>query len=313
MLGHCVTSVLDGITDVEVIIVDNASVDGSIDRVKARGAVRIIRNDQNLGFPRAVNVGVAVATGEWIMILNPDARVPGGLAEAALAGLGGPGPFDLVTFAQQGDDQLQASTGPLLTPGEILRQVVLRRRGHARFGPTVRLHGHEFRPLLLGHLSGYCLVSARATFVDLGGFDPGLFWSEDVDLSARALESGLRLGVCTSVAVPHERSYTQRQYSALVTFFQLTAKIGYARRRSPRSLPLVVLAITTTAAGRSLWFRSVCRSSPGARQKALGYRAVVRHVLHRGWRHPEGWDPAMVEVLQRGTDPVGTALSSGLG
>jgi GT2 family glycosyltransferase len=181
---------------------------------------------------------------------------------------------------------------------EILRQLVLRRRGAATLGPITTIGAHEFRPVVSGYLSGYCLIAERATLQGLGGFDPALFWVEDVDLSARAHESGLALGVCTDVEVVHEQTSTRRRHVALVTFFQMTAKIGYARRHSPTSVGLVATVVAAVAAIRWVWFAAVRRGVPDAHHKARAYRAVMR----RGWRLPAGWDPNAVDRLRRLAD-----------
>ena len=62
---------LDGV-EAEVIVIDNASADGSADRVAMHPNVRLVRNACNVGFAKAVNQGAADAGAEWILLLNPD-------------------------------------------------------------------------------------------------------------------------------------------------------------------------------------------------------------------------------------------------
>lgn len=300
LLRRCVDSVVTAAgTGAEIIIVDNASRDESTEGAAlGRPGVRVIRNPVNVGFPAAVNQGLAAAAGERVLLLNPDAEIPPPLFTIAAAALEPAGPFALLTFAQEQDTELRASTGPLMSAREIVGQVVLRRRGSAKVGPPLEIAGETFRPVIDGYLSGYCLASARRRLRDLDGLDPRLFWAEDVDLSARALALGATLGVCTSTTVQHRRSYSKRSNPGLVTFFQLTSKIGYARRHAPRSVPAVVLAVGGVAAFRWGWFSLASRRDADARDKARAYRAVLRHVRTRGWRRAEGWDPAGVEGLR---------------
>jgi hypothetical protein len=300
LLRRCVDSVFAAIQDpAEIIIVDNASSDGSAaGAARDREGVHILRNATNVGFPKAVNQGLAEAAGERVLLLNPDAEIPAGLFRAAAKGLEPTGPFALLTFAQQEDPECRASTGPLMSTGEIVGQLLLRRRGRARIDPPVVIAGESFCPVRDGYLSGYCLAATRGRLQALGGLDPRLFWAEDVDLSARARAAGATLAVCTSTAVIHERSYSRRRNAALVTFFQLTSKIGYARRHSPRHAPLIVLVVAGTAGLRWVWLTLAGRHDPAARDKARAYRAVLRHVRTRAWRRPEGWDPAVVEALR---------------
>src|SRR4051812_545050 len=74
-LIYCVESVYEqSMRPHEVILVDNASVDGSLEKAKDRFAgLLTIRHDANLGFGPGVNHGVRAASGEWVALLNNDA------------------------------------------------------------------------------------------------------------------------------------------------------------------------------------------------------------------------------------------------
>src|SRR5262249_36414140 len=79
-LRSCLRSSFDGLGGIagEVIVVDNASADGSADMVAAEfPAARLVRNDDNLGFAGGCNRGIAVATGRHVLLLNPDTVVMG--------------------------------------------------------------------------------------------------------------------------------------------------------------------------------------------------------------------------------------------
>jgi GT2 family glycosyltransferase len=77
-LHTCLESVLAGLRGVsgEVIVVDNASADGSADMVEASfPEVHLVRNAQNLGFAAGCNIGLQVASGSYLLLLNPDTIV----------------------------------------------------------------------------------------------------------------------------------------------------------------------------------------------------------------------------------------------
>lgn len=77
-LEQCVLSVQNAIESIdgEIIVVDNNSQDDSCEMMKRRFPnVKILQNNENLGFPRGNNIGVAHAQGEYICILNPDTVV----------------------------------------------------------------------------------------------------------------------------------------------------------------------------------------------------------------------------------------------
>src|SRR5689334_6760199 len=80
-LLKCIDSVLRQSVsgDVEVIVVDNASADGSPEAVRATyPQVKLIVNDDNYGFAKANNIGIAVATGDYLFLINSDVVVSEG-------------------------------------------------------------------------------------------------------------------------------------------------------------------------------------------------------------------------------------------
>ena len=78
-VGECVERILRSTAPVEAIVVDNASRDGSIERLTKRVGqdprVRILYNEKNLGFGAACNRGAAAAHGDAVMLLNPDCLI----------------------------------------------------------------------------------------------------------------------------------------------------------------------------------------------------------------------------------------------
>lgn len=77
LLAGCVSSVLRTVkyTRTELIIIDNASSDNSFKKIKRDEGVFLIENSKNVGFARAVNQGIKLATADYILLLNPDTVV----------------------------------------------------------------------------------------------------------------------------------------------------------------------------------------------------------------------------------------------
>jgi len=85
LLRSCVDSLLHCPMEVEVIVIDNASKDGSLSAVQNLPCVQVISNTQNRGFAAACNQGIEVAKADNLLFLNPDCTfVPGTLAELLL-------------------------------------------------------------------------------------------------------------------------------------------------------------------------------------------------------------------------------------
>src|SRR5262245_15900399 len=81
-LRSCVQSVLTTAPDAEVIVVDNASKDNSVESIaEFRDRVDIVQNSVNRGFAAAVNQAFGQSSSPYVLILNPDVRVPAGAIE----------------------------------------------------------------------------------------------------------------------------------------------------------------------------------------------------------------------------------------
>ncbi len=91
-LEECLDSIINHSlpTDTEIIVVDNASSDGSPDTVRdAFPGVRLIRNDDNYGFAKANNIGIAASTGEYVFFINSDVVVKAGCFEKMISYMDG--------------------------------------------------------------------------------------------------------------------------------------------------------------------------------------------------------------------------------
>lgn len=78
LLRRCLTSVVGSApgTSADIIVVDNASTDGSVEMLRAEfPQATLILNDHNRGFPAAINQGLAAAQGRYVLLLNPDTEV----------------------------------------------------------------------------------------------------------------------------------------------------------------------------------------------------------------------------------------------
>jgi hypothetical protein len=160
----------------EIIVVDNASLDGSAE--VAREYARVIENPGNDGFPAACNRGAAEAAGDLLVFLNPDAEPRPGWGEAIRAPAGG----RLVAW-----QAVVECAGAINTAGN-----------------PVHFTGVTWAGDSPGSLSGACLAVRAAEFRAIGGFEPSFFlYHEDVDLSLRLRLAGGELGVEPAARVEH--------------------------------------------------------------------------------------------------------------
>src|SRR5947207_914251 len=83
-IKRCLESVLEQkYTNLEVVIIDNASTDGTVDILEQFAEkCRIYYNDENVGFAEAQNQAIALAKGDWMLTLNPDVLLMPGFVQA---------------------------------------------------------------------------------------------------------------------------------------------------------------------------------------------------------------------------------------
>jgi hypothetical protein len=193
----------------EIVVVDNASTDGSAAAARAAfPGVELIANPENLGFARASNQGARATRAPLVLFLNPDAvPAPGALATlAALAdarphvGIVGPR-----TRSANGD--IQVSTGQdlsLLSEWRQRRLVLgVARRDPRALARAEALHSLEHQP---DWVSGACLLARREAFLAVGGFDEGFFlYEEDADLCRRVRAAGWQVLFTPEAEVRHAK------------------------------------------------------------------------------------------------------------
>jgi len=186
-LGTCLSSLLSSITqDDEVLLIDNASTDGSADYVEqAFPRVRVVRNQDNLGFGQANNLGARLAAGRYLAFLNPDTAVEPGWLEA-LIGVLEDTPYTALT------------TSKILQMAEPEKVSGCGNEMHytgLTLGRGMGMDGNAFTEIEeVTAISGASFAVRKDVFMALGGFDADFFlYVEDTDISLRARLAGYRI------------------------------------------------------------------------------------------------------------------------
>lgn len=169
----------------ELIVVDNASTDGTRELVADLEEASVVLNDENRGFGPANNQGAALAAAHHLLFLNSDVLVHRGWLPPLLELL---------------EDESVAAVGPrLLNPDGTLQLAgaLLSRSGSTLaygFGDDPDGAEYTFRREV-DYLSGACLLMRRVAFDEVGGFDPvfGLAYFEDADLCLALSARGYRV------------------------------------------------------------------------------------------------------------------------
>jgi GT2 family glycosyltransferase len=206
----------------EILVVDNASTDGSSEAVRAAFPdIRVILNPDNAGFSKANNRGVAQSRGAFFLFLNTDTIVPPGAIAALLERLR--------------SDPAVGAVGPALVHGPGDFQV--------SFGNRVGFAAQAFQKFVLnprhkralrkrrperevGWLSAACLLCRREAFEQAGGFDERFFlYFEDIDLCFRIRKAGWKLLFVPAVEVGHEGGATTSASPAV----RVASRLEYRR------------------------------------------------------------------------------------
>lgn len=187
---------------VELVVVDNASADFPRLRLQSLWSdVKLLLNDENHGFGPAANQGAALASGEFVVFLNPDTRAVGEpfgpLLEAFASDtkVVAVAPRLLDGPDEAGEDQERFQLRHLPSWGQALRELLLIDRlmpGNRGLSRDRYLDRDRDRPFAVEQPAAAALAVRRSVFAAAGGFD-GRFlpaWFEDVDLCARLLPRG---------------------------------------------------------------------------------------------------------------------------
>jgi N-acetylglucosaminyl-diphospho-decaprenol L-rhamnosyltransferase len=219
-----------------VIVVDNASADGSVTLVRERFPdVVLIESQANLGFGAACNVGAGAAPGSPVLLfLNPDAEVTPGALPALLerlhrtpaAAIAGP---RLVAP----DGTAQGSRRRFPTLGALLLESTPLEWRHSGWS-TLRRYRCGGQPEVAGPvdwLSGACLLVRRSAFDEVGGFDPAFFmYFEEVDLARRLAGRGWESWYEPGAVVLHHHSRSADQDLGAKDRHYYGSKYRYAGR-----------------------------------------------------------------------------------
>jgi GT2 family glycosyltransferase len=257
ILLDCLRSLADNPPSVpwEAILVDNASSDGSVERVKAELPwVRVIANDLNLGLAAANNQGLRASRSPFALISNPDIIYEPGAVDALHALLCR---SDRAAFVfarlRQHDGRLQICAGDLPTLREALigrslgRHVQRARK--TGFWWNKWDHDEETR---IGHGLEACYLVRRSAIADIGLQDERfhLDW-EGIDWCARARDKGWEVWFCPQAEVVHIGGVTLRQVPFRWIVWSHRGMYRYFRKRLPKSArPFAATAIGVRAGAK---------------------------------------------------------------
>jgi GT2 family glycosyltransferase len=275
--------------DCEIVVVDNASQDATVRHVEefvAWHELRLLTNERNLGFAAAANQGARAATGDILLLLNPDAIAEPGAVKALSqcmesSGAGAPGGALLESdlkpargFAFRRLPTLAALLFETLLVNQIWPHNPVNRRYRC-------LDADYSQPQEVEQPAGACLAVMRGVWEELGGLDDRFFpvWFEDVDLCKRSLELGKKIVYCPSARFRHSGAHSVSKLSFRERqVFWYANMLRYAEKHfAPGQVGMLRAGIVAGMLLRSA--AALLGSKPVPLGEALAaYRAVLREV-----------------------------------
>jgi GT2 family glycosyltransferase len=287
-IGACLDAAL--LTGANIVVIDNASKDGTVAEVTRRG-VKLIANSSNRGFAGAVNQGFSVINTPYVVLLNPDAVILDGLEHLreacdlpGSAGAGG------CLIGPDGAAQVGFMVRQLPTPGALILEALLLNRvwpGNAVNRRYRALDLDYSRRQKVEQPAGAFLMVRAEVWRELGGFDERFrpLWFEDVDFCRRIADRGYYLYYVPEAVAKHTGGHSIPQLSMeMRRLYWYGSLLRYAGKHfHPVSFRVVSLAVVTGSLLRMVGDAVLGRSL----KSAAAYRKIVGlagRCVWSGWR-----------------------------
>ena len=219
----------------EIFVVDNNSMDESVECIKKwHPDVRLIENNDNLGFSKANNIALKIAKGDFLLIINPDTFVPENLIDDCMSFMKNhqnAGAIGVKMFSAQGRFAPESKRG-VPKPFTAFCKLI----GLCRIFPKNKLFGRYYLGYIDNNkeadieiLSGACMFIRHKVLEEVGLFDEDYFmYGEDIDLSYRILKAGYKNCFIPTPIIHYKGESTQKisyQYvnnfnKSMIVFFR---------------------------------------------------------------------------------------------
>jgi GT2 family glycosyltransferase len=281
LLSSCVASALA--QSGEIIIVDNASIDSSVDTVASTWPhIRIIKNDQNLGFAAACNIGIKAATGKYFLFLNPDCVLASDAVQRMLEAAEDSEDVGMVGGLLIDPDGTEQGGGrrAIPTPWRSL----VRATGLSRFAdrwPRLFYDYHLHKqplpavPIEVEAISGACMLVARRAMEKIGLWDETYFLHcEDLDLCMRFRQTGWKILFVPSAKIVHEKGTCSKHRPIFVEWHKHKGMILFYKKFFRHQYPAVLMGIVVIG----VWLRFGLVAIYYTTRRVVGFvEKIVRH------------------------------------
>ncbi|MEO5862761.1 MAG: glycosyltransferase family 2 protein [Burkholderiales bacterium] len=258
-LRSCVDSLLNCPLETEVIVVDNASTDDSLDALAGLPNVQIIKNAANVGFATACNIGIRVASASFLLFLNPDCFFEPDTLIRLLEAMRFVERVGMVGGLLVNPDGTEQAGGRRAIPTPW--RSFVRAFGLARFAdrwPRLFFDFHLHKQPLPNHnieveaISGACMMVRREAIQDVGEWDERYFLHcEDLDWCMRFRQKGWKILFVPSARVTHALGVSSRSRPIFVEWHKHKGMIRFYRKFFRRQYPALLMGLVIVG----VWLR----------------------------------------------------------
>jgi GT2 family glycosyltransferase len=266
--------------DLEIIVVDNQSIDGSCQAISTEFPdVILIENSENEGFPKANNQGFSIAKGDYIFMLNPDTEFQENsieklrqfLEDNKTVGIVAPGLLN-TDGTHQSSVWRYPSLFSIFCEFHYLTSL-LKRKNYLDKDFTTQFEAESF--------SGAAIFFRKTVLDKIGNLDESMFWIEDVEFCYRAVQKGIKCVYFPETKIIHHIGQSAKKNYTISISNQVFNKIKFFNKHhSNFSAKLVILLSFLHVVQKSIVFGILSPFNVVYKRKASAYRYTIFKVFN---------------------------------
>jgi GT2 family glycosyltransferase len=259
LLRGCIDSLLACPLDIDIVVVDNASHDDSLNQLPQSACVRVIRNPTNVGFAAACNIGVAASSARFLLFLNPDCYFQPGMVKILLDELQSAERIGMVGGLLVNDDGSEQGGGRRAVPTpwrSFVRAFGLQRYGDRWPKLFYDFHLHKQPlpdgPIEVEAISGACMLIKRSAMDEVGLWDEGYFLHcEDLDWCMRFRQKGWTIHFVPTARIYHALGACSKTRRVFVEWHKHKGMLRFYRKFFRHQYPGVLMGLVALG----VWMR----------------------------------------------------------
>ncbi|MGQ9677673.1 MAG: glycosyltransferase family 2 protein [bacterium] len=236
----CLDGVIGAKDQIEIIVIDNASVDQTREILQTYPGIKTIFNRKNLGYAKANNQGAAISKGDYLLLLNPDTIATPSSIQLLVEYLDrNPDIAAVAPRLLKPDCSTQLSIRSFPTFSSVLGEITGLPRLFPKLHRLGRWRRRDFnyeKPDFVEQPMASCLLIRRSVFLQLGGFDENFpIYYNDVDLSYRMFRKGYKTYYLPSARVVHKIGGSTNPLKPKMIFENHRALFRFLKKHTPKT------------------------------------------------------------------------------